>query len=87
MVNLAELVIRVGFKVNHKRAAEVVLDLNHVASHGAVCTLDQLLGELRELLWVSESCSVCSFENFSSTLLSCLLLEFNCENVVLDRLQ
>ena len=45
MVDLAEPVVLVGLQVNDEAAPQVVLNFEHVASHGTILTLDERLGQ------------------------------------------
>lgn len=59
MVDLAEPVVSISFQVNDKAATQVVLNFDHVASHGTVLTLDESLSQGSKLRAILECVLVC----------------------------
>ena len=52
MIDLSELVWALGGEVNHQAPTQIVLHLDHVASHDAVLPLQQVFRELAKLALV-----------------------------------
>ena len=88
MINLSESVgSAVSFEINHKTAAQVVLDLYHMACHDTSGPLNHAFGHRRNLFGIIDPILAGRLNHIESVGFCWLSLELNREDHILHRLE